>query len=180
MGKNLRIVGELSLPLTSSKSTLECFAGNPDNREQDLDRKLPVRQRGTPQTDVTVIGFTDDWLEKTEAMRLLGLESEDRLTDRSVGNLLVELGHTLTLPQMEAFLAEMERIGPANVIRGIQGNFNLICFTPTEDPSSPVATLYISYKWEDGVEVALYIGFLDEGEEQPDCYLLIPNFKRRY
>ncbi|MEK7604664.1 MAG: hypothetical protein AAB442_02635 [Patescibacteria group bacterium] len=176
---DLRIAGHIPVSPTAEKTTLTCF-DQVASRDADIDRWLPIMQPATPLTLVTVFAWDDGekWNDRNAAAALLGLGRGDRLTERALGTLLIALGHTLTLSQVEAVLAHLEETGPAQVIRDLSGSFSLHCFTPTGDPKRPVALFCVQYWWDDGVRTHVFHAF--ENEFGTANLLLVPNFVRRH
>ncbi|MBU6214439.1 hypothetical protein KGM48_01150 [Patescibacteria group bacterium] len=187
MALKLKIEAHIELPEIARKTTLDCFV-NARFRDEMLDCELPVVQTATAAAKIIAVSFNEEWDDRDVAYALIGLDRKtDRISCRTLGNLLIALDHTLTLPQAEAVLTGAAfKINDAR----IRGEQTYHCFVVTGDPQNPVAVcaVRVCYDWEEWMEdwsysVDLLAPFLGDQAGSETChnqFFLVPNFVRRY
>jgi hypothetical protein len=133
--KLLSVIAMTKLAATPRKKTSACFVGPLWNyRDGDFDHWLGADQVPVDATEIATCAFSRGWLFAEAAADVLKVEpSTDVVT---MGNLLIERRHTITLPQSEKMTVRTERSEPTGMRTDGYGNF---FFVETGDPKNPVS-----------------------------------------
>ncbi len=136
----LSIVATTNLDAVAGKKTKKCFVvGNRYYyRDADFDNWLPANQLGADACVITTLAPAKDWKFAEAAAAILGVGAGTNIV--LLGNLLIEHGHTMTLPQGEELVDKTERGEKTGMRTDGWGNW---FFVETGDPKNPVSVGHV-------------------------------------
>ena len=107
---------------TGEKKTSKCFTGALYvHRDFDFNTWLPAKQSPTMASIVTTLASSRDWTFIQAAALVLGVSTETSVI--TLGNLLKERGHTMTLVQAEDMVERTERAEKTGLLTDGGTNF---------------------------------------------------------
>ncbi len=145
----LAVVATTELGAIDKKSTKTCFTDSSWTCRDHKFGKLPNQPEVGPCI-ITTLVFQRSWSLLEGAAAVLGVRTD--MGSAELGRLLVERGHTMTLPQVQEILDGAERSGALE-----PGSF---FFTETGDAKNPVSVGFVSRDKRGRVAVAHSLGDL--------------------
>ncbi len=119
----------------AQKRTQDCFTSKLwYYRDRDFDNWLPIDQSNIDAGNVTVLTPMKSWTFAEAAVSILNVSPDTPIA--TLGKLLIERGHTMTLTQVEAMVEATERGEKTGMVTNGYGNF---FFVENADSSVSVA-----------------------------------------
>lgn len=159
------------LAALDGKKTAQCF---PDDlvrmANRDFERKLPAYQ---PNTDSCVISMCKPFRFRRPAeTAAYVLDVPVGTPIKTLGNLLIERGHTMTLPQVELMWAAERGLCYMRMTKGHYESLGF--FIETDDSENPVLAGSISY-CNRRHELTVFLNLLNRTKRYIDEYPLLRN-----
>ena len=137
------VVATTNLGAVVGKKTKKCFTGSRwVYHDSDFDNWLPSDQPKTDACAITTLASARNWTFIEAAVAILGIIGIDGSTNiATIGKLLIENGHTITLAQAEEMVERTESGEETKMRTDGYGNF---FFVETGDSKDPVSVGSVS------------------------------------
>src|SRR3989338_5595935 len=129
------VVEMIRLGAVAGKLTKQCFTGDRyAYRDSDFDNWLPANQPNADACVITTLAPSRGWTFAKAAATVLGVSAN--MPVKTLGELLIKHGHTITLSQDEEMVEKTERGANTGMRTDGWGNF---AFVETGDPANPLS-----------------------------------------
>ena len=120
------VVATTILENVAGKKTKSCFAGSryPYNRDADFDNWLPASQPNMTACTISTLAPSQDWTFVEAAAVILNVPITTPI--KQIGQMLIERGHTMTMPQGEVMIEKTESGEKTDMPTNGYGTFFLV------------------------------------------------------
>ena len=147
----LSIITSTSLGAVAGKPTKKCFAGSYYvYRDGNFDRWLPVDQPQATPCEITTLASAKDAIFVRWASTILGISAST--PTKTLGSLLIERGHTMTLVQVENMVGRTENGEATGMRTDGYANFFFVETSNEDDPVSVADVLRDGSRWGANVD----------------------------
>lgn len=133
-------VATTELGAVAGKKTKKCFVdiSRYTYRDAGFDDWLPANQPNADACVITTLAPSREWTFAEAAAAVLVVPADTPI--KTLGELLIKRGHTITLPQDEEMMEKTENGEKIEMRVNGYGNF---CFVETGDPKNPVSVGHV-------------------------------------
>ena len=120
------VIATTILGNVAGKRTKSCFAGSryPYNRDADFDNWLPASQPNMTACTISTLAPSQDWTFVEAAAVILNVPITTPI--KQIGQMLIERGHTMTMPQGEVMIEKTESGEKTDMPTNGYGTFFLV------------------------------------------------------